>query len=161
MHRSLGQLTAAQSCYEEAIEIARTQQSPDGIFVPLCNLARLAIASGDPERARALLLECLELSMTAELKGMSEDVLEVAAALAACRNEHHNAARFAGAADMRMQDSGSQREPVDEAFVAPLLARANAALGASNYQQAHAAGRALNYDTVLSEVQQWLGERAG
>ena len=160
LQRSMGQLEAAEACYEEAIGITRQLRSPEGIFVPLCNLARLSVVAGKLERARCLLLESLQLATDAELKGMGEDVLEVAAGLACVRLEHNAAARFYGAAMARMQGSGSQREPVDEAFIAPLMASAEAAVGAAAFAAAQAQGRALKPASAIAEVQQWLGRSA-
>lgn len=160
LHRSVGQLDAARSCYEEAIDISRRLQSPEATFVPLCNLARLSVASGQLGRARRLLLESLQLAAGAELKGMGEDLLEVAAGLASARQSYAIAARFSGAALARMQEGGSQREPVDEAFVAPLIADARAALGSVAFADAEAQGRALSHDAAIVEVHLWL-EAAG
>jgi non-specific serine/threonine protein kinase len=156
LHRSAGDLDQARACYEEAIGIARGRQSPEGIFVPLCNLARLSVASGHGERARALLLESLQLASGAELKGMGEDVLEVAAGLASVRQHYDHAARFAGAAQARMRESGSQREPVDEAFVGPLVERARSVLGDERFDAAHAEGGAWSHDAAIHSVRQWL-----
>ena len=136
-------------------------QSPGGLFVPLCNLARLSVARGNLDRARALLLESLQLATAAELRGMGEDLLEVTAGLASAGGEPSVAARFAGAAQARMAHSGSQREPVDEAFFAPLMASARAALGQAAFAQEESQGAALNYETAILEVQQWLEGPAG
>ena len=156
LHRSMGQIEAAEACYEEAISITRKLQSPEGIFVPLCNLARVAVVAGKLERARCLLLESLQLATDAELRGMGEDVLEVAAGLASVRLEPTTAARFYGAAMARMSDSGSQREPVDEAFVAPLMAAAEADVGNAEFALARAQGWALGRQAAIIEVKRWL-----
>ena len=160
LQRSRGQLQAAEACYEEAISITRKLQSPEGIFVPLCNLARVSVMAGKLERARCLLLESLQLATDAELRGMGEDVLEVAAGLASVRWEYRTAARFYGAAMARMGDSGSQREPVDEAFVAPLMAAAEAALGPAEFALARAQGWALGRDAAIADVKRWLDRPA-
>ena len=157
LHRSVGKLDAAQACYEEAIGISRLLQSPGATFVPLCNLARLSVASGQLDRARGLLLESLHLAVGAELKGMCEDLLEVTAGLASARRCYAVAARFSGAALARMQQGGSRREPVDEAFFAPLIANARAAMGEVAFAEAEAQGRALGHEAAIFEVQRWLG----
>jgi non-specific serine/threonine protein kinase len=156
LHRSEGNHARAQACYEEAIGLARRRQSPEGIFVPLCNLARLSLSCGHGERAHALLLESLQLASGAELKGMGEDVLEVAAGLASVRRHYDHAARFAGAAQALMRESGSQREPVDEAFVAPLVEQARAALGPEQFTAAQAEGGGWSHDAAIHQVRQWL-----
>ncbi len=156
LHRGEGHLARARTCYEEAIGIARQRESPEGIFVPLCNLARLSLSCGDSQRALALLLESLELASGAELKGMGEDVLEVAAGLASECRQFDQAARFAGAALSRMQESGSQREPVDQAFVAPFLDRACCALGQDRFGAGQSEGGAWDHDEAIRQVRSWL-----
>ncbi len=158
LHRSVGQFDAAEACYAEAVEISRRLQSPEATFVPLCNLARLAVASGQLERARLLLQDSLNLAAGAGLTAMGEDLLDVAAGLASARGEFSLAARFAGAAAARMQEGGSQREPVDQAFIAPLLARASAALGTAAYAAAEAQGRAWSHAAAVSEVRRWAAQ---
>jgi predicted ATPase/DNA-binding winged helix-turn-helix (wHTH) protein len=156
LHRSQGDLDAARACYEEAIAISRRLRSPGGLFVPLCNLARLSVACGHLDRARALLLESLLLATATELRGMGEDLLEVSAGLATAAGEPAVAARFAGAAQARMAQGGSQREPVDEAFFAPLMASARAAMGDAAFAGAQTLGRALGHEAAIQEVRQWL-----
>ena len=106
------------------------------------------------------MLMSLQLATDAELKGMGEDVLEVSVGLASARQAHAIAARFYGAAMARMQLSGSQREPVDEAFVAPRMSSAEAALGPAAFAQAQAQGLALQPAAAIAEVRQWLDRSA-
>ena len=156
LHRSQGNTERAQTWYEEAIDMARSTQSPEGVFVRLCNLARLSVSCGHGDRACALLLESLQLASSAELKGMGEDVLEVAAGPATLRGDHDSAARFADAAATRMRVSRSQREPVDEAFIAPLLETAQRALGGTRYAAAQSEGASWGHDDAIARVRQWL-----
>ena len=158
LHRSEGRDALAASCYEEAIEISRGLNSPGGLFVPLCNLARLSVAAGHRARARAraLLLESLQLVASAELKGMIEDLLDVAAGLAVAQHDHTAAARFWGAAWIRMKEGGSHREPVDELFIEPLIAQARLALGDAAFGAAEAQGRAQSQAAAMEDVRCWL-----
>ena len=159
LHRSAGHHEAAEICYQESISISRDLQSPGGTFVPLCNLVRLSVVCGKLERAGVLLLECLNLAAGAELKGMGEDLLEVAAGLASARQEYANAARFWGAAQACMGAGGSQREPVDEVFIAPLVANAKSALGSVAFLHAESIGGAMSQASAVIEVKRWLQER--
>ena len=159
LHRSAGHRETAEICYEESISISRNLQSPGGTFVPLCNLVRLSVVCGKLERAGVLLLECLDLAAGAELKGMGEDLLEVAAGLASARQEYAYAARFWGAAQACMRAGGSQREPVDEVFVAPLVANAKSALGSVAFLRAESLGSAMSQASAVIEVKRWLQER--
>jgi hypothetical protein len=87
---------------------------------------------------------------------MGEQVLEVAAGLAAVAGDPLHAARFYGASDALLLAAGRPREAIDEAFIAPLIAQSRATLGEEAYAAAQAAGRSLGFDASLSEVQHWL-----
>lgn len=87
---------------------------------------------------------------------MGEDLLEVATGLASALQDYPSAARFCGAALARMHEGGSQREPVDEAFVAPLIAQARASLGSAAFAQAEAQGWDLSHEAAIIEVRRWL-----
>jgi hypothetical protein len=103
-----------------------------------------------------VLRESLELATAAGLDGLGEQVLDVAAALAAMRGSATRAARFAGAAQASMRKAGRRRQPVDEAFVAGPLEMARAAVGEAAFDAARASGQALCYDEALAEVRAWL-----
>ena len=156
VHRSLGNLAAAERHYEESIGIARESQNLARLAVAVCNLARLSIAVGKLDRARLLLLECHEISIVVGLLGLGRHLLEVTAGLAAALGDHRSAARFYGAAQARKRATGAAREPVDEAFISPLVARSQAELGPAAFAAADAAGQALGYDLALAEIRQWL-----
>jgi len=156
VHRALGDLPAAEACYGQAITAADELQDPRAAAVPLCNLARLLIGSGQLDHARSLLRRSLELAAAAGLEGMDEHLLEVTAGLASALGDPLGAARFSGAALAYLHEVGSQRQRIDQAFVAPLLARAQAALGTAAFADAEAAGQALSYDAAMAEVRQWL-----
>ena len=68
----------------------------------------------------------------------------------------NNAGQAAGAALSRIRESGSQREPVDEAFVAPLVEKARSALGNEGFAAAQAEGGAWTHDAAIHQVRQWL-----
>ena len=158
VYRNLDRLDEAAACYDEAIAVTRSLQYAGGTFVSSSNLARLLITTGDRTRAHALLLECIALWKSAGLRGMGKDVFEVAAGLAATAGRWSAAARYAGAAAARIDEAGSRRQAVDEAFLAPLLAEARAADGATAFAAATAAGYGLAYDEAIDDVERWLGE---
>jgi predicted ATPase/DNA-binding winged helix-turn-helix (wHTH) protein len=156
VHRGLGDLAAAQGCYEESIGVARALRDARATAVPLCNLARLLVGIGALERAREVLLESLELAAAAGLQGLGEQVLDVTAGLCATVDDAVNAARFSGAALACMREAGSRRQPPDEAFVAPLVARARAALGDAAFAAAEAEGHAMGYVLATERARRWL-----
>ena len=48
------------------------------------------------------------------------------------------------------------RDPADEAFLAPRVQSARAALGHSTFAQAEQSGRLLSYEDGIAEVRSWL-----
>ena len=51
---------------------------------------------------------------------------------------------------------GYHREPMDEAFLPPLIARARRALGETAFAAAEEAGRTLSYVEAVAETRAWL-----
>ena len=135
----------------------RKLEDRESIAIVLLNLAMVAIARGDGERARTMLLEVLAIGDEIGSKPVGQSVFEVSAGLAALREDWTRAARFYGAAEMQAAQTGLHRDPGDEAFLAPLVGRARAALGAQGFPAAESAGRALAFDQAIAEARAWLG----
>ena len=85
-----------------------------------------------------------------------QSVLEVSAGLGALNEDWERTALFFGAAEAQAAETGLHRDPADEAFLAPLIGKARAALGASAFSAAEAAGRALTYGAAMERVRAWL-----
>ena len=151
-----GNLDAAGTLHERFLAIARRLEDRELIAIGLLNLAMLAIGRGAGESSRHLLLEALAIAEELGSKAAGQSLLEVAAGLAAIRQEAERAARFYGAAEAQGAESGLRRDPADEIFLAPLVARARAALGAAAFAAAEQAGRVLPYDAAMAEARAWL-----
>lgn len=156
VYRGLDQTTDAERWYERAIAVARAMQDARATAVPLCNLARLSITTGKHRRARAVLVESLDLATEAGLQGLGEQVLDVSAGLAASVGEPLKAAKYSGAAIACMRRSGGRRHPSDGAFVEPLLASARAQCDSVSFDAAEAEGQALAYGAAVVDLRQWL-----
>ena len=87
---------------------------------------------------------------------MEKHVLAVGAALAAMRADPKCAARLNGASLALLRDAGTKRDRVDEAFLAPRLADAREAMGATAFEAAERAGAALPREAALDELGLWL-----
>ena len=83
-------------------------------------------------------------------------MLPISAGLAAFLEEWRRAAQLYGAAIAQCEQIGLHIDPLDEAFLSPLMARAREVLGPAAFAAAEAAGRALSYDTALAEAHAWL-----
>jgi predicted ATPase/DNA-binding winged helix-turn-helix (wHTH) protein len=148
-----GDLAAAERCYREALELARPHAGRVGNVIVLDNLIRLLVARGELDEARQLAIECLPLARDEKV---SVDLLEATVGLAARRGEHAVAARFWGASDRQLLAWGYRHEPGEIEHVTPLLANPRRALGDAAFEAAEAAGRALSFDAVMLELEQWL-----
>jgi tetratricopeptide (TPR) repeat protein len=159
VHRSRGDLAAAERYYTESIGVARSEGSPRGTSVTLGNLARVLIARDQLDEARDRIIEFVAASEAAGSNAAC-DLLDLAIGLASKLNDHTAAATFFGAAAAHLRTSGTRREPLDSAFIAPLIAQSRAALGAAAFEAAEAAGNLLTDDTAMAELRQWLSGSA-
>ena len=151
-----GGLHAAGTLHERFLAIARELEDRELIAIGLLNLAMLAIGREAGDHARRLLLEALAIAVETGSKAAGQSVLEVAAGLAATRHEVERAARFFGSAEAQAAQSGFRRDPADEIFLKPLVAKAQAALGSAAFAAAEEAGRLLRYEAAIADARAWL-----
>ena len=156
LHRADGDLDAAEPLYEEVVALARSSGDRENIAIGLLNLAIVATTRDAPDRARRSLLEALAIAEEIGSTRAAQSALEVCAGLAASRAQWARAARLFGAAEAQAAQSGLQRDPSDEAFLAPWIERARQALGTAEYGPAEAAGRALGHAAALAEARLWM-----
>jgi tetratricopeptide (TPR) repeat protein len=160
LHRAEGAPNTAQPLYERALALARELKDRESIAIALLNLAMVSIARQLGDQAREMLLEVTAIVKEIGSKLLGQSVLEVSAGLAALRHEWERAARWYGAAEAHAEQTGLHRDPADEAFLAPLVAKAREALGVSAFIAAGTTGRALAYEEATAETRAWL-ERHG
>ena len=152
IHRNNGNLAAAQTFYEQAIALGRSQHDARGTAGILGNLTCVLIATGQFDAARAAFTESVAMARVIGNEGMLCCALGVAAALAAASTCHPAAARLHGASQARLDQTGMRHEPVDEAFIASWIATSREAMGAAAFDAAEATGKALSYDAALAEM---------
>jgi predicted ATPase/class 3 adenylate cyclase len=156
VHRADGNLDEAEPLYEKVLALAREIGDRESIAVALLNLAMVAVDRRSLERARTMLLDVLAIVQEIGSKRAGQSVLEVCGGLAAVREDWARAARVYGAAEAQTAQTGLQRDPADAAFLEPLLAKAQTALGSEAFAAAENAGRALSYDEAMAEARAWL-----
>ena len=154
-HRA-GNLDAAEPLYEEALVLQRELGDSYESAICLLNLARVAIQRGSADRARTMLLEALAIATEIGSLLVEQFVLDISAWLAALLGDFASAARFYGAAEAQLKQTGYHRESVDEVPMAPLIARAREALGAAAFVAAESAGGALSHKEAMAEARVWL-----
>ncbi|HEY3533872.1 MAG TPA: hypothetical protein VGL43_12190, partial [Casimicrobiaceae bacterium] len=135
---------------------ARDAGDRETTAIALLNLAMATAGASVDDRVPAMLREALDIASEIGSKPVAQSVLEVSAGLAASHGDWPRAARLYGVAEGRAARTGLHRDPADEAFLAPLIARARHALGDAAFAAAEHAGRAMGHDAAISEVREWL-----
>ncbi len=156
LHRVEGKLDLAEPLYEQAIAIAREIGARENVAIGLLNLAMVWVGRSAGERARGALSEAIAIALELGSKPVGQGALDVAAGLAAWLGTHKYAACWYGCAQAQMAQTGLQRDPTDESFLAPLVDRSRAALGAATFRVAEHEGDVLGYDEAIDQVRAWL-----
>jgi non-specific serine/threonine protein kinase len=151
-----GDLDSAEVHYEEALEHAHAMGARDAISVTRFNLARVQMDRGRATQAADVLRASFAYIDDSVLGGEAQTFLTVAAGLAVHCGEWDRAGHLYGLAQAVAEQDGSRREPADEAFIAPLVARARTAAGAAAFDAAVAHGRKLRYEAGVAAVRSWL-----
>ena len=160
LERLEGHIDTAEVLYEQSLRHVRTTGDRLRTMIGLNNLAMVAVATGDAVHARERLIESPAISDELDSRRGRLVAMEVCAGLAAHLKLWELAARFDGAADTHTVQMGRRRDVADMAFLAPLVARARATIGAEGYAAAQAGGRILTYDDAVDEMRQWLTNSA-
>jgi tetratricopeptide (TPR) repeat protein len=156
LHRAETDLERAGPLYESVVALGRELGDRESIAIGLLNLAMVSIGRGAADGARAMLVEVLVIAGEIGSKPATQSALEVVAGLAAARGDAGRAAEFYGVAETLAAQTGLQRDPADESFLAPLIAGAAQALGPAPFAAACAAGRSRAVEQALSDVRAWL-----
>lgn len=152
LHRLEGALSLSETLYHEALTLARAQRDQESVAIVLLNLAMVQILQERAHAVPTLLREVIDLARASGSLPVGRSALEVAAGLAAAQARWPQAATLYGAAQAQMEHTGLRRDPADEAFLAPLMARVRIALGVEGFNANAARGAALALDVVLVQV---------
>jgi non-specific serine/threonine protein kinase len=156
LDRIEGRLDDARVRYAECLAIARTATDPRHVAVTVLDLMSVELARGSSEQAPERLLEALEIGVRTGSKTLGAYTVLVASGLAAFLAEPALATELHAAATGLLDDIGFRCEPADEAFLAPLIARAHGALSSDELAHAQGRGRVLGYDPALGRTRHWL-----
>jgi tetratricopeptide (TPR) repeat protein len=160
LHRVEGNLDTAEPLYEQVVALAREFGDRESIAIGLLNLSMVAIGRKSDDRARGMLLEVLAIAEEIGSRPAGQSMLEVCAGLAASCEGWERAARFYGIAEAQTGQTGLHRDRADEAFLAPLIAQAQEALGTAGFAASVNAGRALSYVDAMTETRAWLKDNS-
>ena len=159
-HRIEGALDLAEPLYEQVVAILREIGDRESTALALLNLAMVHIGRGQGASARTALVEVDAIAGEIGSKPVGQSLIEVCAGLASFGKDWTRAAWFFGAAESQSALTGMHRDPADEAFLAPRVADAQAALGAAAFTAAADEGRRLSWADALAEVRRWLAGAA-
>jgi len=144
IHRGVARHAQAQALYDEAIALAQRLELPSSVTGQLqCNLAQVQVTTGQLQAACETLRVLWPLVLRDGLSKMGPRLAEAAAGLASALGDHAQAARLFGVALAGRREDGERADPVDEAFIAPLMAASRGALGAARFEAEQAAGAAM------------------
>lgn len=151
LHRVEGDLKTAAQLFNDTLVIARELGDRETEGVALLSLAMVEIERGSEDEARAMLLDAISITEAIGSRRLGQSVFEVTAGLAALRKDWDRAASFYGIAEAEAAQTGLRRDPADDAFLSPRIAKARKAMGAA-FSQAENRGRALSYAQALIEA---------
>jgi hypothetical protein len=138
------------------VGLARELGDRETIAIGLLNLAMVAIGRAMPGHVAGLLAEAIDITIETGSKPVGQSGLDVCAGLAASRKQWEDAARFYGMAQAQLDATGLHRDPADEAFLAPHVAKARKALGAAAFDTAKSAGAGTGYEDSLAQARAWI-----
>jgi len=158
LHVAEAKLDEARALYDEALALDRERGDLAIVGIDLSNLAMTSISLGLGDRARGLVREGLAIAEEIESKRVGVAQVVCSAGLAASLSEWKCAGCLYGATEALWAQMGFHRERADEAFLAPLIARARGALGDAAFTAAESAGRSLSYEEAIAQARAWLDE---
>ncbi|HEX6635078.1 MAG TPA: adenylate/guanylate cyclase domain-containing protein, partial [Usitatibacter sp.] len=156
LHRAEGRPQLAAPLYRSVLEAAARLGDRESEAIARLNLAMVSIDAGAMAEARAMALEALRIAEALASRSLMQSILEVCAGLAAATGQARGAARLFGAAEGHAQATGLRRDPADDAFLMPLVAKARAALGEGAFASAALEGRRLSHAEAAREAAAWL-----
>jgi len=159
LHRLDDNLDDAEPLYEQVVALAHELHDQEFAAIGIIGLAMVAISRGLAQRASDLLRRALAIAEATRSHPAAQSALEVSAGLASYLNEWERAVRTYAAAETQAARTGIRRDPADEAFLQPLLAKTREALGESRFTAIEASGRAMSFEAAIAEVRTWLAAR--
>jgi hypothetical protein len=115
----------------------------------------LAIIESQPAQAAEMLQEAFVIVVDLDARRVGQSAIEVSAALEASTGRWSDAAILFGAAEAHAKVTGMRRDPADEQFLTPLIARARVA-GGESFRIAEAEGRSLAYEEMIALARRLL-----
>jgi predicted ATPase/class 3 adenylate cyclase len=152
LDRMESRLDDARRLYQQALEIARELNDQEAVAIALVNLAMVAITQNEVSPACNTLLEVLRIARQSGSRPAGQSALDATAAWCALRNQWAAAAQYYGVSEAQAKRSGSRRDAVDDAFLAPFMARVRASIDEARYRDALSKGEQTPYEQALESA---------
>lgn len=144
LQRAAGSLQQAEAACQQALRLFGSLEDREGEAISRLNLAMFAIAGGRLGDALAQLRQVDETASILASRPVSQSLLDVAAGLCGSQRKHEACARLFGAAEAHAMRTGIRRDPEDDAFLRPIMARSAQALGQPEFDAQIAIGRSAS-----------------
>jgi predicted ATPase/class 3 adenylate cyclase len=151
LHRAEGSLGRAEALYRQALVGFEAIEDHEGAAITKLNLAMVAITGGELQAALAWLQPVHEATRSLGSQPLSKSLIEVTAGLCAARGDGNRCATLYGAAEALGVRTGIRRASEDDAYLQPLIARAQQLVGPVDFERYAAAGRDAG-DTSLDAL---------
>ena len=151
-----GDLAGAEPLYDQVVALGRQVGNPNLVAIGLLNVTMVYVLRGAHSSARMALQEIMTIADETHSMPVGQSALEVAAGFAATQREPVLALRLFGAAEANTHLTGITRDPADDAFLQPLIAKARDELGEPVATVSEQAGRDAGYEAGMAEVRAWL-----
>jgi tetratricopeptide (TPR) repeat protein len=151
---SRGRFAEARPLYETVLEVARRYDYEIGVVNALLGLALVELGEGRPTAAARPLEEAFGIAEALRFMESVGDCLNLAAALAAAKDDGEDAAWFLGAADAVDESTGSSRAL--PAFVSQLIEHSRVPLGDGPFEAARQKGKSTSVEAAIAAARTYL-----
>ena len=151
-----------ESAGEHLARARDTSREPRSVFTlgrSLLALAQLAIAREEPEHARDLAHEGLEVLVEHTDRPGTADALETLAAICMAYGQHEPSLRLVGAGERFRAQTGIGRFPLQVTVVSRCLERTAGRLGTDEVDAHRERGAAMSLDEAVAYARRGRGER--
>jgi len=150
--RGQGDQQQATKLHQEGLAIFERIADKDGLAQAWLNLGRLALERGDWARATALCVESLAALHALGAPGDLPPHLDTLAGAALAAGQPERASCLLGSAQALRDATGVPLRPSERAEYAATVAAARARLGDPAFNAAHATGRAMSLEQVVTHA---------
>jgi hypothetical protein len=149
------EITISPESFSDAVERAEIVGTRAELGMALGNLASWELRSGNPQTARSIVVDSLDLLYGTAVRGPSSYGIDVVAEIGLQEGDLEVAARLFGAADGIRASIGTPLAPIHAERRGRLLNEVLEGLGSSRFGALYAEGQTLSYRDAMTEAIAW------